>query len=296
VKWKPDSRRGIWFGGGIIAALALMDVGLIWRVVGGAINGVTFVCSLLALISLPAIALVGYRMLDLSRLRYEFDRNQLVIHTAGAKQIVPTCQIERVVPGAEIEGTVRIRSLVWPGLYLGQGQIADVGLTLFYAVVPPREQAIVVTPTLAYGLSVEDWDSFLQVLTTCQELGPSVEVHQASEQASWVEWDIWRDRLAQGVLLGGVFVSVMLFGLLLFRYPRLPALLPLHYDALGSVDRISPRGDLFVLPVIALLILFVNGVLGALFYRRERIVSYIAWSGSVLVQGIFFVALWGIVR
>jgi len=295
VKWTPDARRGIWFGWGIIAVLVLIDAGLVWRVVGGPVNGFTFICALLVLLSLVSIVLVGYRMLDLSRLRYEFDRNQLAIYTAGSKQIIPTCQIERVIVGSELEGRVRMRSLFWPGLYLGQGHVEGVGLTLFYAVAPPKEQAIVVTPSLAYGLSVQDLDSFLEVLTTCQELGPSVEVQQSSEQASWVEWDIWRDRLAQGVLLGGVFGTVMLFGLLLFRYPQLPNLLPLHYDTMGSVDRISPRGDLFTLPVIALLILVANSILGALFYRRERIVSYITWSGSVLVQGIFFLALWRIV-
>ena len=295
MKWKPDVRRGTWFGGGIIAVLSLIDAVLIWRVVAGPTNGFTFICALLVLLSLLAIVLVGYRLLDLSRLRYEFDRNQLAIYTAGSKQIVPTCQIERVLAGSALEGKVRMRSLFWPGLNLGQGQIEGVGLTLFYAVVPPKEQAIVVTPALAYGLSVQDLDSFLEVLTTCQELGPSVEVQQSSEQASWVEWDIWRDRLAQGALLGGVLCSAMLFGLLLFRYPRLPNLLPLHYDITGEVDRISPRSDLFALPVIALLILVVNGILGALFYRKERIVSYITWSGSVLVQGIFFLALWRIV-
>ncbi len=296
MKWKPDPRTGMWVGGGLIVLLVLLDVGLVWRVVGGPVNGTTFVCALLVLLSLPTIALIGYRVYDLSQLRYEFDRNHLIIHTAGTRQIVPTCQIERVIDGRQGGLKVRMRSLPWPGLFLGQGTVEGVGLTLFYAVTPPREQAIVVTPALAYGISVDDMDSFLDVLTTCQELGPSVEVRQESEQSLYVRWDIWGDRLAQGVLLGGILLNVALFGMLLFRYPRLPNLLPLHYDTTGAVDRISPREDVFALPLIALITLAANGLLGALLYRRERVVSYMVWGGGVLVQVVFLLALWTIVR
>jgi uncharacterized membrane protein len=71
--------------------------------------------------------------------------------------------------------------------------------------------------------------------------------------------------------------------------------MPMHYDVTGAVDRISPRQDVFVLPVIGLIILVVNGIFGALLYRRERIATYMAWSGAVLVQVLFLLALWGIV-
>jgi hypothetical protein len=295
VKWEPDVRRGQWFGAGIIALLVLIDAGLVWRVVGGSPNGVTFICALLVLLSLPAIALIAYRIYDLSHLRYEFDRNQLAIITAGTRQIVPTCNIEQVLVGADVALEVRVSSLTWPGCYIGQGHIEGVGTTLFYSVTPPQEQAIVVTPSLAYGLWVHDIEGFMEVLTTCQEIGPSMEVQQETKESHYVRWDIWRDRLAQGVLAGGVLLNLAVFGLLLFQYPTLDNLLPLHYDAAGAVDRISPRKDVFVLPVVGLIILAVNGAFGALMYRRERIASYMAWSGAAFVQILFLLALWSIV-
>jgi hypothetical protein len=295
VNWRPKTRTGVWIGLGIMAAIVLIDVGLVWRIVSGPANGWTFVLALLVLTSLFALALVGYRIYDLSRLGYALDRNQLVIQTAGAQQIVPTCNIERVIDGRETALSVRMKSLTWPGCALGQGVIEGVGLTLFYAVDSPGKQAIVVTPTLAYGISVDDLESFVEVLTTCQEIGPSVEVEQRSERAAFVRWDIWRDRLAQGVLGAGVLLNLVLFGLLLFRYPRLPGALPMHYDASGAVDRISPRESVFVLPVIAVITLFVNNLLGAMLYRRQRVMAYMVWSGAVLVQVFFLMALWQIV-
>jgi hypothetical protein len=170
-----------------------------------------------------------------------------------------------------------------------------VGLILFYAVTPPSEQAIVVTPTVAYGISVDDMDAFIEVLTTCQELGPSAEVTQTSKESAYVHWHIWQDRLAQGILLGALVLNLALFGVLLFRYPRLPHLLPMHYDVTGAADRIAPRRAVFVLPVIGSITLAVNLLFGGLLYRRERIASYMAWGGAALVQVLFLVALWNIV-
>ena len=295
MKWKPSLRTGIWVGVGIILLLILVDVGLVWRVIDGPTNGWTFVCALLSLLSVPTIVVVSYRIYDLSRLRYEFDRNQVAIVTAGTRQIIPMSSVERVIDGQQAEGKTRVHTLVWPGCFMGQGHIVGVGLTLFYGVAPPREQVIVTTPTVAYGISVDDKDDFMEVFAACQQIGPSIEVHQESKQSLYVQWRIWHDRLAQGVLLAGIVLNLALFGLLLFRYPRLPNLLPLHYDITGAVDRISPRGDVFTLPIIGLITLLANDILGVLLYRRERVMSYMAWSGAALVQAFFLLALWNIV-
>ena len=80
-----------------------------------------------------------------------------------------------------------------------------------------------------------------------------------------------------------------------FRYPSLPNLLSMHYDATGRGDRIVPRNEVFILPIIGLITWAVNAVLGAICYRRERMVSYLMWSGALVVQVFFLLALWNIV-
>lgn len=295
MKWRPNTRTGLWVGIGIITGILLIDAVLVWRMVAGPINGWTFASVLLALLSLPAIGVLGYWLYDFSRLRYEFDRNRLVIRTAGTQQIIPTGSIERVMDGWEAQPETRMQSLTWPGYCVGQGQIEGVGLTLFYAAGPPRSQAIVVTPSLAYGISVDDMDSLIEVLDTSQEIGPSAEVEQGSSQAPYVRWDIWHDRLAQGALLAGFVVNLALFGLLLFRYPALPDAIPMHWDATGAVDRIALREEAFALPVFGLITLLANDGLGALFYRRQRVASYMLWSGAALVELLFLLALWQVI-
>ena len=129
----------------------------------------------------------------------------------------------------------------------------------------------------------------------CQALGPQIEVRQESTRAAYVDWPIWQDRVAQGVLLGGVLLCAILFGMLLFRYPHLPNVLPMHYDAAGRVDRIAPRSEVFDLPIIGLIAWATNLVLGILFYRRQRMLSYLAWSGTLVVLVLILMALWNIV-
>jgi hypothetical protein len=149
---------------------------------------------------------------------------------------------------------------------------------------------------VAYGLSVNDLDAFRQVFAACRSLGPSAEVAHETIRAPYRRWQIWRDRAAQGLAGAGILLGALLFAVLLFRYPGLPDRLPLHYDAAGQVDRIGSRGEAFVLPVIGLFAWATNGILGTLFYRRQRMLSYLAWSGTLIVQTLLLIALWDIVN
>ncbi|MBN1935100.1 MAG: DUF1648 domain-containing protein [Anaerolineae bacterium] len=305
MNWTPDRRKGVLIGIGWIVLLVLIDGLLLWRIVGGKINGWTFIAAVLVLASLPAMVLFGYWLYGLARLRYEFDRNRLVIYTAAGEQIVPMSSVTRVIAGREAglgtTGLVRaglavsMKNPVWPGYWIGSGVVQGLGLTLFYAVTPPAEQAIVVTPSVAYGISAPDMEAFVEVFRAALRMGPSIEVMQSSEHAPYLAWPIWGDRLLQSLALGSVLINVLLFGILTFRYPGLPERLPLHFDAQGMVDRIADRQDVFDLPVISLIVLGVNGLIGAALYRRYRVASYLVWGGGLMVQVFFFLALWNVV-
>jgi hypothetical protein len=296
MNWRPRVRVGVWVGIAIVLVICLVDVALIWRVTRGPHNGITFLCGFFVLGSLVAIVLVAYRVYDLTQLRYEFDRNRLLIVRAGTRHIIPLESIERMVDARSAGLGARLKSIRWPGCYIGLGSVDEIGLTLFFGVTPPRDQLIVITSALAYGISVPDLDAFRQVFSACRQLGVSAEVRHESVQAPYLHWPIWRDRVAQVLVGAGILLSVLLFAVLLFRYPGLPNRLPMHYDAAGQVDRIAPRSEAFDLPVISLIAWATNGVLGMLFYRRQRMFSYLAWSGTLIVQVLFLMALWDIVN
>jgi len=139
-------------------------------------------------------------------------------------------------------------------------------------------------------------EGFLRTLQTRLQMGPTQRVEPTSEGPAFLEWEFWRDRLGLVLLAGAALGVLALFGFLSAQFSSLPRLLPLHFDATGAPDRLGPRQQIFFIPVIGLVVLLVNGGLGGLLYRRERVASYLLWGGAGLVQLLLWAAVVGILR
>jgi hypothetical protein len=292
--WKTNPTRGLIVGIGLLVAIVMVDVGLIWLAAGRPLSVGTFVIGLAVLFSLGLVGLLAYWLVGLFDSSYHVDRNAFVIHWGTTEQFIPTRQIERVLTGDEIEGRIRFYGGVWPGHCVGYGEVPGVGPTLFYGTVPPRQQIYLVTPGLTYGISPADRDGFLESLHRRMQMGPTQLVEQSSKRPGFLDWAIWQDRLGM-ILLGLSFLALLaLIGLLCYRFPSLPRMVPLHFDAAGAIDRLGRRGQVFIIPLIGLLTLVLNGALGGLTYRRERMASYVLWGGAILVQVLVWTAAVGI--
>jgi len=71
--------------------------------------------------------------------------------------------------------------------------------------------------------------------------------------------------------------------------------LPLHFNSLGQVDRIGTKTELFALPIIGVIILGTNSLLGLLLYRREQAGAYLLWGAAAGAQALFWLATLSIV-
>lgn len=93
-----------------------------------------------------------------------------------------------------------------------------------------------------------------------------------------------RDHVLQ-VLLGIAFVAnLTLFAYLAIRFEALPDLLPLHFDVSGLPDRIEAKTGIFGLPIIGLIVFFLNTVSGVLVHRRQRAATLLLAASALLVQ------------
>jgi hypothetical protein len=294
TEWHTNARQGVSVGIGLMVAISLVDVGLIWLATIRPLSIGTFIIGLAVLFSLGLVGLIGYWLHGLARSGYFLDRNALVIRWGLAEQTIPTTQIERVLRGDEVEGHIQFHGGMWPGHCVGYGEVPGAGPALFYATTPPRHQIYVVTPGLTYGISPADGEGFLQSLHKRLQMGPTQAVEQSSRRPGFLSWAIWQDRLGLALLATGFLAVLALAGLLSFQFPGLSRLVPLHFDAAGNPDRLGPRGQIFIIPLIGLLTLLLNGTLGVLVYRRERLASHLLWGGTVLIELLVWTATIGI--
>ena len=296
IEWRIDARQGLGFGITLMLVIIVADVVVVWLAASRPISIGTFVIGLSVLLSLALLVLLGYWLSGLARSVILLDRNALVVRWGSMEQIIPTKAIERVVLGSEVEGRIQFRGGMWPGHCIGYGEVPGIGSCLFFGTVPPREQILIATPGIAYGVSPSDYDGFLKSLRERREMGATQVVEQSSRRPGFLSWSIWQDRLGLALLAVSCAALLALLALLCFRFLSLPRMVPLHFDAAGNVDRLGTRAQLFVVPLIGLLTLLLNGVLGLLFYRREQVASYLLWGGSILIQLLVWTATVGILE
>ena len=290
MEWRTDKQLGTLFGIAIVVALLLFDAGVLLYLRTRPVDGLTFFGSLAVLLSLLGVALVSYWLIGLRRSGYALDRNHLVIYWGPTRHIIPTRLIDHIVPGEEVSERIRFRGGRWPGLWVGHGDVPDIGLTLFNATAPIDQQLIVLTDMAAYAISPIDRAGFVEAVETRKAMGPTQDVLQTSLRPAFFDWPLWTDPIGRGLLLGAGILCAGLFAYVCFRFPHLPARVPLHFNAAGAPDRFATPAEVFILPLIGLLAVMVNLGFGVPLYLRERVAAYLLWCGAILVQVLLWVA------
>jgi len=292
--WKVSVGRGFAIGFGLMSFVTLVTAALIGVAASRPIGLGTFIVGIAVTFGLVLAGLIAYWVYGLAGASYKLDRNALIINWGTSKQVIPTGQIKRVLTGDEIEGRLRFYGGRWPGHWVGYGELAEEGATLFYATQPLEEQIFVVTPGLAYAISPTEREAFLESLQQRLQMGPTQAMEQTSMRPSVIDWAIWQDALGLVLLGVATLAFVLLLGVLTARFPRLPMLIPLRFRPSGSPDRLGPRSEIFLLPLISFLALVINGLLGGISYRRDRVASYMLWASAILMQILIWTATFGI--
>ena len=289
-KWNVNVGRGFGIGLGLMCSILLGNAALIGVAASRPVTFGTFLVGIATTLGLILVGLIAYWVYGLAGASYRLDRNALIIHWGTSQQIIPTGAIERVFTGEDIKGEVHFYGGRWPGHWVGYGELEHGGPTLFYATRPLREQIFVATPGLIYALSPARRDAFLDSLQQRVEMGPTQAVDQSTQRPRVLDWPIWRDWLGLALLGVGTLALASLLAIVSYRFPSLPALIPLHFGPSGAPDRLGPRSQLFRVPLIGLLTLILNGALGAVLYRRSRLASYLLWGATVLIQVLVWTA------
>lgn len=97
--------------------------------------------------------------------------------------------------------------------------------------------------------------------------------------------EFFRSGLVQWVIIAALLVNITNWGLIAFFIRPVDFPIILHYNVYFGVDVIGAWWQVYFLPLIGLVILSVNTVLGYLFYQqKERIVAHLLILATFIVQ------------
>jgi hypothetical protein len=213
--------------------------------------------------------------------------------------------VREVFSGSKLTDLHIHPSVRWPGYFVALGRATghaaggkDVpagSMTLdpilFYATAPLQDQVIVRTEGVTYAISPVDLEEFLVALRERLEMGPTQEVEEHSTRPAFLEWAFWQDRWSLAMLSAALLALVLLIGVLTWRYPYLPPQVALRFTPGGEPLLIAQAGRIFYFAMLGAAFVVINGLLGLLFYRRERPLAYFLWSGLLATLGSLWAAV-----
>ncbi|MDF1515621.1 MAG: PH domain-containing protein [Anaerolineae bacterium] len=212
--WDVSIQRGWIIGLALIAVLLAMTVGLAVYAVSSPISIWLFLMSVLAVMTLGLAIRLSYQLWGLISASYIMDRNAVVIHWGGVEHIVPMAEVREVMSGSSLEALRIQPGLRWPGCFIGIGKANGIETILFYATQAPQKQVVLRTDSMAYAISPIDVDTFLPALRERLEMGPTQEVAERSTHPPFLDWDIWHDPWALGLLSGACALLIILVGVM----------------------------------------------------------------------------------
>jgi hypothetical protein len=292
LEWKPRRFLGIGIGIGVIVVLVLVD-GLILRALTSLpISFTSFVMALMLALSVLLVALIGYLVYGLLTLKYTMGRDGVFLLWSRREETIPLAAIEAVVRLAEEGNGISRPRFCLPGHCIGRGRDDRGREVLFYSTGRRADELLITTALHSYVISPDNPTGFLSAVRARRQLGPTRSLEQARRAGGLADLPIWRDWTALGLAAVAIVANACLFGYISFRYPSLPEIVPLLSES-GQVRLLGAKEELFELPVLGLVVLLGNTVLGFALHRWERPVTYALAAVALLVQ---IIAWWAAIN
>lgn len=227
------------------------------------------------------------------QLGYKLGPRELEISWMGKVVRVPYHSIEGIYSGRRLAG-MRMPRSGGPGMVIGRGGASGLGpVECFCSTSDSREWLFITLGDRGIVLSPARTTEFRAALIERVELAEATAIGSVSiTKGREFPWSTFKDRWAWatwGLALLALLVSTTVLEL---RFSALPESLPLRFDAQGQVREIGARGVLFRLPLVGLLLLAANAILGALVHAREPFLGRFLWIGAAVVAWSLAAATW----
>jgi hypothetical protein len=283
LEWKPRRFLSIGIGIGVILALVVLDGGILRALRILPISFTFFVMALTLVLSVLLVAFIGYLLYGVLTLKYMMGRDGVFILWARRQETIPLAAIEAVMRLAEAGDSIVRPRFSLPGHCLGRGGDGRGREVLFYSTGQRADELLIKTALGSYVISPDNPTGFLSAARARRRLGPTRSLEHTRSEGGLADLPIWRDWKALGLAAAAVVANVSLFAYIAFRYPSLAEIVPLLLES-GQVRLLGAKQELFELPVLGLVVLLGNTVLGFALHRWERPVTYALAAVALLVQ------------
>lgn len=289
--FKPVPSKTRWEGLVVSLWIALIDLLLLVWVTQRQTDWLRFVLILLIALSAPLLLHLLYRTWGAFTLEYWVDRNAVTIRWANLRQIIPLPAIQQIITGG-LQASGGQDWLHWPAPQVRRGHGPTLTNVMLFATRPLEGCLLLDTGDTLFALSPLAEAEFLDALQSRFQMGVAQPLAMEQVHTSNLARIFGPGRVGP-VLLGlGMAGALLLFGILMLRFPDLPNPLPIRYTRAGLPDMVSDKELLFRLPTIGLFAWLVNGAWGILMMlRKQPVGAYLLWGGTVVVQGFLLLAL-----
>ena len=246
---------------------------------------------LLAMVYVIPVPILLYSFYALLGDSYSLNRDGLRLSWGLRVEDIPLPEIEWIRPAKEMGMRLSLPFLAWIGGILGGRTIENLGPVEFIAS-DFSKLLLVATPQRIYVISPAETGRFLRAFQDFNELGSLSPISAQSLYPASLLSQVWSDRTARMLLVGGLLLGLVLLAWVSLAIPR-HITLPLGFLPNGQPGEGGPPERLLFLPVLDGLILVIDLVGGLIFYRRagQRLLSYMLWASAVISALILLLAV-----
>jgi hypothetical protein len=287
----PPRARGLILGVLLLCLLVGITAVGLYELGSSPISPVIVIWVIMPLIGLPLALVVAYRLYGLLTVRYRLDRDGFYLVWGQAMEQIPLSMVRSVQAADQADASLRPGvGIWWPGCVVGRARPENHPAVEFFATGLRGRLVLVNTDSGSLAISPADPSAFNQTFVDATRMGSLEQIPAVSRRPDYFSSRMWNDRLARGLLLGGLILNLLLLGFLAVRAPALGGSVPFGFGPGGVPGPMVPPGRLLLLPLIAGLCWLGDLVLGAWLYRRDREkpIAYAVWTSALVVGGLFW--------
>jgi hypothetical protein len=293
-QFEPPRRSGLLFQ---IGAIIVLSAGALLLFIQATLAtlGPQFLAFLLVSLLLATVALVfAFRTYSLIRSSYVLERDGIRLQWGFRIEDIPIDQVLWVRLAEDLQKPLPKPRLRWPGAVVGVRWLEEIGQVEFMAA-NETQLVLIGTPERVFAISPSNREQFLQAFQLQTELGSLTPIQAFSTYPTFLFSELWESPLGRAFLITSLVLSLGLFIWVGMTVPNLESV-SLGYSPTGSPWPPVPAVQLFLLPVLNILLTAVGFIYSLYFYRREmnHPLAIVLWVSTALTNflfltGVFFI-------